>query len=78
MGNANGYVHNDTDGELKVYSFNYADAYRTVPFNSKTVQKGETVKFEAAAHGSGLIVATGRNQSGRHYALGITTRIIAG
>ncbi len=69
MGNANGHVTNDTDAAVEIFVFNYADAYRTYPFATHTIQPNQTVKVEAAAHDSGLIVATGRNQGGRHSVL---------
>mmetsp|Transcript_1262 Transcript_1262/g.1670 ORF Transcript_1262/g.1670 Transcript_1262/m.1670 type:complete len:125 (-) Transcript_1262:219-593(-) len=69
MGNANGHIRNDTESTVKIYSFNYADAYRTVPFGTYELGPVETCKVEAAADDRGLIVATGKNQGGRHHHL---------
>jgi len=70
MGNANCNVKNDTDSTVEIYIFNYADGLRTIPRSRLHIQPGETVHAEAAAHGSGLIVATGKGKSGKHIAVG--------
>ena len=70
MGNANGKVYNDTNETVKIYVFNYADGLRNIPRDEKSISPGETVDVEALPHGSGLIVATGRQDKGNHYALG--------
>ncbi len=69
MGNANGHIHNDTDTTVVMYSYNYSDAYRTVPFGTYTIQPRATQEFEAAADARGLIVATGKHQAGKHHHL---------
>lgn len=69
MGNANGKVYNDTDQEVTIYSFNYADGLRHVPYKTYEIAPGTEENVEASPHGSGLIVATGVQNNGRHYAL---------
>lgn len=70
MGNANGKVYNDTDQEVTIYSFNYADGLRFSPYKTYEIAPGTKQRVEALPHGSGLIVATGVQNDGRHYALG--------
>lgn len=70
MGNANGTVYNDTNGEVRIYTFNYADGLRYVPDQTHDISPGTSQHVEASPHGSGLIVATGVKDEGRHYALG--------
>lgn len=70
MGNAAGKVHNDTQGTVTIYVFNYADALRYTPAQTWKLSPGQTADVEAAPHGSGLIVATDLKNNGSHYALG--------
>ena len=70
MGNANAKVYNDTDKEVTIFVFNYADALRIIERSKHHIEPGHTVDVEAAAHGSGLIVATGRKKEGNHMSVG--------
>jgi hypothetical protein len=70
MGNAQGSVYNDTDQPIRINSYNYADAFRSIPRDSRTVAPGEKVQFDGTAHGSGLIISTEGKNSGKHIAIG--------
>jgi hypothetical protein len=69
MGNASATVHNDTNAEVKIHVFNYADALRTTPRQTHNIAPGCSVNVEASAHGSGLIVATDISKRGKHIAV---------
>ena len=70
MGNANCIVYNDTKEVQRIYVFNYADGIRLCPRDTVTFQPGESKQVEAAAHGSGLILATNTFSNGHHMAVG--------
>ena len=70
MGNANCTVRNDTNDEIKIFVFNYADGIRTWPRDEFWLKPGEERRAEAAAHGSGLIIATGKGRNGHHTSVG--------
>jgi len=70
MGNANCRVHNDTQEQRTIHVFNYADGIRLIPRDTVTLKPGETRRVDAAAHGSGLILATDTFKNGHHMAVG--------
>ena len=70
MGNANCIVKNDTKQARYIYVFNYADGIRLCSSQEFWLQPNEERKAEAAAHGSGLIIATGKGAYGRHLEVG--------
>jgi hypothetical protein len=75
MGNAGARITNDTNDSVMIYVFNYADAIRSVPRSEHILQAGESIDVEAAAHDSGLIVATGKEKQGKHMAVRNNTEL---
>ena len=70
MGNANCRVNNDTEHIRTIHVFNYADGIRLWARDTVILKPGETRKVEAAAHGSGLILATDIYNKGNHMSVG--------
>ena len=57
MGNANCSFVNDTGADVHLHVYNYADGFRQIPIQSFSVKPWQWVHPQAAAHGSGLILA---------------------
>jgi len=66
MGPANCKVENDTGSMQHIYVFNYADGLRTIPRSEHKIAPGHCIQVKALAHGSGLIIATGKGANGSH------------
>ena len=67
MGNANCTFVNDTGANVELKVYNYADRSRMIPRYTISVKPGQRVKCEAAAHGSGLILASVDPDGGDHH-----------
>ena len=63
-------MNNDTEHIRTIHVFNYADGIRLCARDTVILKPGETRKVEAAAHGSGLILATDIYNKGNHMSVG--------